>query len=304
MMGFDTFEKRKIAFKLAILDYGSKMPSFTTKKSAIPILLHLPHNSTLLPEDFTWQLATSTLEREIYRLVDHHTDVLFQPFIDAGAAVIQNNHCRLYFDPERYADREEEEMYKMGMGAFYTHTTEGEQFRSLDSDQEYAEKLLRHYYPYHQAFENIVSDILQQFGWVLIIDGHSYPKEPLPSEQYLTDPRPEVDIGTCTTPYRHTSRELSETALQIFGQAGYSVGLDTPFKGSIVPLSFTGDTRVQTMMLEIRRDIYLCDDSDHKREVRIDHQKMQRFHLTLQQFIQAVLSHDDGMDSRFERQSQ
>ena len=176
----------------------------------------------------------------------------------------------------------------MGMGVFYTHTTEGEAFRGLDSDQTYAQKLQQYYRPYHLAFEALVRDMLQTFGEVLIIDGHSYPEQPLASEQYATSARPEVDIGTYTVPHIHTRHALSDMAIRIFKQAGYSVGMDTPFKGSIVPTAFEGDTRVQTLMLEIRRDVYLCDEAYQRGEVRLDNQKLQHFHLTLQSFIRTL----------------
>ena len=57
----------------------------------IPIVLHLPHNATHIPEDFEWNLDQHTLDQEIHRLVDHHTRELFQPLIDAGAIALHNN---------------------------------------------------------------------------------------------------------------------------------------------------------------------------------------------------------------------
>ncbi len=257
----------------------------TIGNGSIPIVLHLPHNATHIPEDFDWNLDQHTLDQEIHRLVDHHTLQLFQPLIDTGAIALHNNLCRLYFDPERFADREKETMNQVGMGVFYTHTTDGERFREDDSDNDYEAKLKRLYHPYHQQFTEIVDDMLSKFGRVLIIDGHSYPKHPLPSEQFPEAPRPEIDIGTWITPERHTSQALIEHTSKCFRELGYSVDLDAPFKGSIMPTKFIGNTRVQTMMLEIRRDVYLCSDSYAKGDVRLELNQLSHFHRGLERWL-------------------
>ena len=259
------------------------MQAFQTIGSGnIPIILHLPHNSTHLPNDFEWNLDRSILAMEIHRLVDHHTLELFQPLIDAGAVALCNNLCRLYCDPERFADRQQETMNNVGMGVFYTHTTEGERFREADTDRDYERKLKHLYHPYHRRFTAMVEGMLSRFDRVLIIDGHSYPKSPLPYEQYPNLPRPEIDIGTWTQSDCHTSPELIAYTRGSFEDAGYSVALNSPFKGAIMPMKFIGDTRVQTMMLEVRRDVYLCPESYEGGQIHLDSERLSRFHTVLQ----------------------
>ena len=260
-------------------------PFQTIGAGTVPIVLHLPHNARNLPVDFDWNLDEKILDREIHRLVDHHTLELFKPLMDAGAIALHNNLCRLYFDPERFADREQETMNQVGMGVFYTHTTDGERFRDDDSDDEYEAKLEQLYHPYHQQFTEIVDEMLSKFGRVLIIDCHSYPKHPLPYEQFPDATRPEIDIGTWTSPESHTSQALIEHTCKCFRELGYSVDLDVPFKGAIIPTKFIGDTRVQTMMLEIRRDTYLDSDSYAKGEVCLDLNKLSHFHRGLERWL-------------------
>ena len=263
------------------------MTHFTTLGTGdVPILLHLPHNSTHLPAEFEWNLDVSTLNREIYRLVDHHTLELFQPIIDAGAYALHNNLCRLYFDPERFSDRTQEAMNQVGMGVFYTHTTEGERFRNGESENVYQAKLSQLYHPYHACFTKMVKDMLAKFDKVLIVDGHSYPKASLPYEQHPEDPRPQVDIGTWTGSENHTSESLMQSTERIFTQAGYTVGFNTPYKGSIIPTPFIGDERVQTMMLEVRRDVYLTDKSPLTKQPVIHPQQLKMFHTTLRTLMQ------------------
>ena len=263
------------------------MTHFTTLGTGeLPILVHLPHNATYLPAEFEWNLDASTLNREIYRLVDHHTETLFQPIMDAGAYALRNDLCRLFFDPERFADPKKESMYDIGMGVFYTQTTEGVSFRSEDTTESYGQKIERYYNPYHNQFTKLVQDLLTRHGTVLIIDGHSYPKASLPYEQHPDAPRPQIDVGTWTGSENHTSESLIRITERTFKEAKYSVGFNTPFKGSIIPTPFIGDERVQTMMLEIRRDVYLGDKSALTKQPAIDQQQIKKFHTALRTWIQ------------------
>ena len=46
--------------------------------------------------------------------------------------------------------------------------------------------------------------------------------------------------------------------MKAYEEAGYEVSVDTPFAGSIVPMQFyRQDFRVNSVMIEIRRDLYM-----------------------------------------------
>ena len=272
-------------------------PFQTIGAGTIPIVLHLPHNATHIPKDFDWNLDQATLEQEIHRLVDHHTLELFGPIIDAGAIALHNNLCRLYFDPERFADREKETMNQVGMGVFYTHTTEGERFREDDSDDDFEHKLHQFYHPYHERFTAIIEEMMEKFGRVLIIDGHSYPRHALPYEQFPDSQRPQIDIGTWTSSDNHTKQSLIDHTIQCFKSTGYSLDLNSPFQGSIIPTQFIGDPRVQTMMLEIRRDVYLCSDLYERGEVQLEQSRLNHFHGVLEVWLSWEELEDKPMKS-------
>ena len=86
-----------------------------------PIILHLPHASTLIPEDLwgDFLLSDEDLQEEINRITDHATDVIFQKaFPEAKAIVFPVS--RLVVDPERFSDDAQEPMSQVGMGVTYT----------------------------------------------------------------------------------------------------------------------------------------------------------------------------------------
>ena len=58
-----------------------------------------------------------------------------------------------------------------------------------------------HYFPYHKVFIGNHAKIIDRFGRVLFIDGHSYPLTCFPFERFPNDLRPEVDIGTRSISY-------------------------------------------------------------------------------------------------------
>ena len=85
-----------------------------------PIVLHLPHASTLIPEDLRndFLLSDQELLGELARITDHATDVIFQQaFPEAKAIVFPVS--RLVVDPECYSEDSQESMSQVGMGVTY-----------------------------------------------------------------------------------------------------------------------------------------------------------------------------------------
>ncbi len=246
----------------------------------IPILLHLPHNSIFMPEQWEGSLEAESLKSEIHTLVDHHTDVLYRPVLEMGGSVFHNRYCRIAFDPERFAEPEREIMNEVGMGIFYTHTSTGIRFRDDDSSEEYQQKLQKYYWPYHHALSKETRDILQKFGRVLFIDGHSYPQKCFPFERFPDDDRPEIDIGTDSF---HTPLHFAEKVHDIFASS-YSVALDQPFRGTLVPNGvYQTENRLTALMLEVRRDVYL--DKYEEGEIILHRKKIEAFHQKLRLVI-------------------
>ena len=65
----------------------------------------------------------------------------------------------------------------------------------------------------------------------------------------------------------HTPKRLKDFLFEHFKSCGLSVDIDSPFSGSIVPNSFyKNEKRVETIMIEIRRDLYI-DEKTYKKNV-------------------------------------
>ena len=220
-----------------------------------PILINVPHASTLIPPEETAHFVTPNLKREIAVMTDWFCDDLY----DTGHTMLRFPVSRLICDPERFHNDSEEIMSSVGMGAIYTNCSDGTPLKSVTP--EYRELLLRRYYdPYHAAFENAVKEKLEAHGKCLIIDGHSFPAKPLPYELDQNPPRPDICIGTDDY---HTPQKLASALATAFTAKGYTVALNRPFSGSIVPLKYyLKDKRVMSVMIELNRGLYLNEGYD------------------------------------------
>jgi N-formylglutamate amidohydrolase len=206
-------------------------------------------------------LGEAELQRELIKLTDWCTRELFSWVVDFGGTMFVNNVSRLVFDPERFVDDSIEPMAKVGQGAFYVRTSDGNELAAI-SATERAERVRRLYEPYHQCLAGLVDATLCTSGFVLLLDCHSFATNPLPSEPNQEVPRPDICIGT--DPF-HTPEKIAQGLCKAFEKRGLSVELDKPFAGTLVPMQFYGsDDRVASVMIEVRRGLY-CDERTGER---------------------------------------
>ena len=227
-------------------------------------ILHIPHASTDIPEEYLqhFLLNDEKLNEEILKMTDHYTDQLFD-FDNDVHKTLKFPVSRLLVDPERFVSDSEEVMSRVGMGCIYEKTHNGEPLKDASKIRD--ELITRYYQPHHETFTNIVDECLKLNSKCLIVDCHSFPKRPLPYELNQEPERAEICIGTDSF---HTPREFTEYFVSAFSAFGFSVSVDKPFSGSIVPMEFyRKNTSVHSIMIEIRRDLYM-DEVTGKQSVR------------------------------------
>ena len=78
---------------------------------------------------------------------------------------------------------------------------------------------------------------------------------PLPYEYDQSSDRPDICIGTDEY---HTPDDLTKILCQGFEDRGYTVAINTPFAGTMVPMRYYHkDKRVISSMIEINRRLYM-----------------------------------------------
>jgi N-formylglutamate amidohydrolase len=193
------------------------------------LILHIPHSSTKIPFYKGYLVDSTVLDKEILRLTDWFTDDLF--YSDEDEMIIAD-FSRIFCDAERFTDDSQEVMAQYGMGVLYEKSDNGEEIRIVTP--ELREKVLTTYYwKHHHKFSLAVKNQLDINGKAIIIDCHLYPSKPLERDLDKNPKRPDFNIGTDSF---HTPKELIDISVSLFEKAGYTLGIDWPYKGSIVPL--------------------------------------------------------------------
>jgi len=212
-------------------------------------------------------LDEEALVREVRVMTDHLTDQLFA--VPASvASTVRFPISRLVVDPERFESDDEELMAARGMGVVYERTSEGTALRRALMSGEREHLLDQWYRPHHQRLAAAVDRALERTGGCLLIDAHSFPSSPLPYELDQEPHRPDICIGT--DPF-HTPPALVAFVASVASGLGWTVGVDRPFSGALVPMPYYGvDRRVSAIMIEVNRRLYLdepigCASSDFER---------------------------------------
>lgn len=228
------------------------------------VIIHLPHDSLEIPLEVRRQfiLSDDELSAEKARMADLYTLEIFNDK-SRPATIIRSPVSRLVVDVERFEDDAQEPMAKRGMGAVYTVTSEMKPLRYPLSPREREALMTAYYRPHHAKLEEAVSATIHRHGHCLVLDCHSFHSKPLPYE--LADQsldRPDICIGTDEF---HTSTKLSRIFVDAFLSEGWSVAVNDPFSGALVPYSrHLRDSRVMSIMVEVSRRLYLSETDSTK----------------------------------------
>ncbi|TVQ49006.1 MAG: hypothetical protein EA362_05065 [Saprospirales bacterium] len=90
------------------------------------IILHIPHSSTVIPLMDGYVVDFESLTEEMLKLTDWYTDDLFHSNDDK---IVKADFSRIFCDPERFADDEQEIMSQYGMGVLYEKNDDGNKLK-------------------------------------------------------------------------------------------------------------------------------------------------------------------------------
>ena len=216
------------------------------------IILHIPHNSTRIPAIFYKQnLLLSKQEIKSFNLTmsDIYTKNLFKC---RRCKRIIAPYSRIFCDIEKFTDDSMEEMSKFGMGTIYTKTNLGKEF--INVDKNYREKVIKTYYNVvHRKLDKVASQLIKTSN-VILVDCHSFSKstaEIFGNAENL----PDICLGVNDS-YNQTLLKFVKTYFQ---NLGYSVSVNFPYKGAMLPDAFLNKNTPNffSIMIEINRNLYL-----------------------------------------------
>lgn len=222
------------------------------------MICHVPHGSTMIPAKYEsdFLISSEELRREAWRMADLFTEELYRlAFMKFGGIIARVS--RIVADMERFERDEDEGMSRVGMGVLYTKTERGAVMRKISAERR--QELLKEIYrPYHHVFTRMVKDRLLQNGRCLILDCHSFPSLPRRYEQEQKKNRPDICIGVDKF---HTPAGLKKIFVTEFQRVGFSVKVNQPFSGAIVPRQFyKRNKNAYSVLVEVNRKLYMDEE--------------------------------------------
>ena len=215
------------------------------------VVFHIPHSSMVIPDEFLSGVVLSEkeLRQELIRSTDMYCDELFD--LGFGLSVVAQ-YSRFSCDVERFRNDRQEPNAEIGRGVFYTHTETGKLFRQPNVALK--ERALTEIYDkHHDLLEKTVESVLMKNESCLIIDGHSFCDDAFGSSGL-----PDFCIGADSF---HTSNRIVKAAVGFLVDFDYTVAINYPYSGTLVPQKwYRDDSRVQSVMIEINKRLYLEDD--------------------------------------------
>jgi len=166
---------------------------------------------------------------------------------------VKNKYSRLFFDPERFGDDNQEEMYvKFRLGWFYENAI----LKKKPLRDSINKNKIRKYFDEHHWLLNAkTKQKLDMFGECTIIDCHSFSNKRYWFHEDIL--LPDICIGF---EKNHVDEKLVAIIKNEFKE--YSVSINKPYVGSLVPTNYWGkDFRVKSVMIEINKKLYLESDN-------------------------------------------
>jgi N-formylglutamate amidohydrolase len=221
---------------------------FFEKEFRAASIIHIPHSSTEIPTCEGMELTV--IDQELHLLTDWATEKIFDI---SGCTKIITPFSRLFCDVERLPDADEP-MYQKGRGFYYTKCDDG---RVLRKEIERLKQFVydNYYLPHHELVLNWCLKKIEDYGVCYIIDAHSFSEQPLQSEFIQDANRPDICLGIDEF---HTPNALLEQFKAQFENSGYSVGINTPYSGTLVPLNlYQKEQRLKSIMIEVNKTCYM-----------------------------------------------
>ena len=233
-------------------DFIERYDQMLLEHKKIKVLLHMPHVSLDVPNEFydgllipKWLFHKYNLE-----MTDLGIDELFKGY---NYTKVIPKYSRLYCDVERFRDDSKEIMSKYGEGVVYTNLYDGTLFHQHDNN--YRNKVLSYYDEYHKNLDNITKELLNDENTLLILDCHSFSDKM--TSHFYKEPFPDICIGVEDEYY---DQEILDMIINKITQLGYTYKINYPYKGSLVPncvINKEAKGKVVSIMLEINKKIYL-----------------------------------------------
>ena len=236
----------------------------------LPIVVDVPHAGEWIPDEVSEEMVVG--DRLLRRDLDLYVDRFWRRAPDEGAVLIASNVSRYVVDLNRAPDdvspdavRGGEKKFDPGYyqerGVVWRQTTGGTPVMDGPLEPEdFQRRLDSFYFPYHEALETEIAETVDQFGYCLLVDGHSMPSR---GRQGHSDPgRRRADIVPGDVDGTSCQRTVRWTVEQHYRDNNYSVRSNDPYKGGWITRHYGDpDNDVHAIQIEVNRDLYMDEET-------------------------------------------
>lgn len=241
----------------------------------VPIVLSIPHCGTLFPDELKDQYKSDLIQAPDD--TDWFVDQLYNFAPAIGITMISATYSRWVIDLNR--DPKSKPLYTDGRIITGLCPTTNFLGRPIYKDHrievdhlEVARRLECYYQPYHKKIQELLNDLKDEFGKVLLWDCHSIRQvvKTIQPEKF-----PDLILGDADG--TSASPGIIETALSVLDHGTYSVSHNYPFKGGAITRHFGRPSENQhALQLEMTK-VHYMDGS----EKRYDYERAEKMRLLL-----------------------
>lgn len=212
------------------------------ERNRIPLIASLPHSGSYAPPDVNDQFNADPLPALVP--VDWHLEKLYNFLPELGISVIQATHSRYVVNLNRALTRPlfgpENSCAVPDMTCFGKSLYDNE-----PAPVQIEQRIDRYYKPYHNELLNIVGKLLNEFGFVYLLDLHSYYKGP------------EVDVCLGDVYGTTCSERLTGTIEDSYNNHGFQVVRNELWIGGYITRHYGAMNNVEALQIELRFPTYL-----------------------------------------------
>ena len=225
-------------------------------QARIPIVVSVPHCGTAFPDDILDEYDPGLIA--VADDTDWFVDRLYHFAPSLGITMIAAVFSRWVIDLNR--DPESKPLYTDGR--IITELCPSTTFlgqplyrdrRAKVAGQEVARRMALYFHPYHAALEELLTELKEEFGMVLLWDCHSI-RQVVPT--ISKNKFPDLILGSAGG--ASAAKELIEKALQGLSKADYTLQHNDPFKGGYITRKYGQPVKHQhALQLEMSKINYM-----------------------------------------------
>jgi len=234
----------------------TKSPLFDQIEGSTPLLLHVPHAGTVVPDSLRAALKPEALDLSD---TDWHMDRIARDLLPDGASLMSARVTRYAVDLNRPSD--DTPLYTGATtGLVSTIDFDGRPLYRPGAEPDETERGSRiadFWTPYHKALADEIERIRSVHGYCVMLDVHSI-RSHVP--RLFEGRLPDLNLGTNSG--AACAQSLSDAALAALEESDFSVVRDGRFKGGYITRHYGQPSRnVHALQIEIAQAGYMLEET-------------------------------------------